>query len=72
MACPSGNPGSHAPDGRQVHHDGGVRDSAVRMHTIVPEGCLGCWPGRNVIGTAECKVVSHSRSVGPTSGRCDA
>ena len=56
------------PDGRQIHHDGGVRDGAVRMHTIIPEGGLGCWPRWNVIGTAECEVVPHSCSVGLTGG----
>ena len=43
------------PDGRQVHHDGGVGDSSVGMDTIVPECSLGCWQWGNVVGTAECR-----------------
>ena len=59
------------PDGRQIHHDGGMRDGTVRMHTIIPEGGLGCWPGWDVMGTAECELVPHSCSVGPTGGGSD-
>ena len=60
------------PDGRQVHHDGGVGDSSVGMDTIVPGGSLGCWPWGNVVGTTEGQVVSHSRCVRPTGRGGDA
>ena len=60
------------PNGRQVHHDGGVGDGAVCMHTIVPQGGLGCWPGGDAVGTTNGQVVSYSCSVRPTGRGGDA
>ena len=53
---------------RQVHHDGAMGEGPVRMHTVVPQGCLRGRPWWDVVQLTERHIMSDSCAISASRG----